>query len=48
MRRGDLVTVTLQAYLGNPRPSLVIQFDLFDVQPIFDQNNQIDQIERFD
>ena len=33
MRRGDLVTVTLQGDLGKPRPALVIQSDLFDVHP---------------
>ena len=29
MRRGDLVTVTLQGEHGKPRPALVIQSDLF-------------------
>ncbi len=33
MRRGDLVTVTLQGDLGKPRPALVIQSDLFDTHP---------------
>lgn len=33
MRRGDLVTNTLQGDLGKPRPALVIQSDLFDAHP---------------
>jgi len=33
MRRGDLVTVALQGDLGKPRPTLVIQSDLFDAHP---------------
>lgn len=33
MRRGDLVTVTLQGDLGKPRPALLIQSDLFDAHP---------------
>lgn len=30
MKRGDLVTVTLQGDQGKPRPALVVQADLFD------------------
>jgi mRNA interferase MazF len=30
MRRGDLVTITLQGDFGKPRPALVIQADQFD------------------
>ena len=33
MRRGDLVTITLQGDYGKPRPALVIQSDLFDEHP---------------
>lgn len=33
MRRGDLVTITLQGDFGKPRPALVIQSDLFDEHP---------------
>lgn len=33
MRRGDLVTITLQGDYGKPRPALVIQSDLFDQHP---------------
>lgn len=33
MRRGDLVTITLQGEFGQPRPALVIQSDLFDEHP---------------
>ena len=29
MRRGDLVTVSLQGDCGKPRPALVIQSDMF-------------------
>ena len=30
MRRGDLVTVSLQGDYGKPRPALVVQSDLLD------------------
>ena len=30
MRRGDLVTITMQGDFGKPRPALVIQADQFD------------------
>jgi mRNA interferase MazF len=30
MRRGDLVTITLQGDFGKPRPALVVQSDLFN------------------
>ncbi len=30
MKRGDLVTVTVQGDFGKPRPALVIQSDLFN------------------
>ena len=33
MRRGDLVTVALQGDMGNPRPALVVQSDLFGAHP---------------
>ena len=33
MKRGDLVTVSLKGDYGKPRPSLVIQSDLFDALP---------------
>jgi mRNA interferase MazF len=33
MRRGDLVTVSLQGDFGKPRPALLIQSDLFDEHP---------------
>jgi mRNA interferase MazF len=33
MRRGDLVTITLQGDCGKPRPALIIQSDLFDEHP---------------
>ena len=33
MKRGDLVTVALQDDLGQPRPALVIQSDLFSDHP---------------
>lgn len=33
MRRGDVVTVSLQGDYGKPRPALVIQSDLFDEHP---------------
>ena len=33
MRRGDLVTITLQGDYGKPRPGLVIQSDLFNAHP---------------
>lgn len=33
MRRGDLVTITLQGDFGKPRPALIIQSDLFDEHP---------------
>jgi mRNA interferase MazF len=33
MRRGDLVTITLQGDYGQPRPALIIQSDLFDEHP---------------
>jgi mRNA interferase MazF len=33
MRRGDLVTITLQGDYGKPRPALIIQSDLFDEHP---------------
>lgn len=33
MKRGDLVTVTLQGAYGKPRPALVIQSDLFEQHP---------------
>ena len=33
MRRGDLVTISLQGDYGKPRPALVIQSDFFDAHP---------------
>jgi mRNA interferase MazF len=33
MRRGDLVTITLQGDYGKPRPALIVQSDLFDEHP---------------
>ena len=33
MKRGDVVTVALQGDLGQPRPALVIQSDLFGAHP---------------
>jgi len=33
MRRGDTVVITLQGDYGKPRPSLVIQSDLFVTHP---------------
>ncbi len=33
MRRGDLVTITLQGDYGKPRPALVLQSDLFAEHP---------------
>lgn len=33
MRRGDLVTVSMQGDFGKPRPALVIQSDQFDLSP---------------
>lgn len=33
MRRGDLVTVSVQGDYGKPRPALIIQSDLFDEHP---------------
>lgn len=33
VKRGDLVTVSLQGDYGKPRPALVIQSDLFDQHP---------------
>lgn len=33
MRRGDLVTITLQGAYDKPRPALVIQSDLFAEHP---------------
>jgi mRNA interferase MazF len=33
VRRGDLITIVLQGDLGQPRPGLVIQSDLFDEHP---------------
>lgn len=33
MKRGDLVTVSLQGDFGKPRPALVIQSDLFAEHP---------------
>lgn len=33
MKRGDLVTVSLQGDYGKPRPALIIQSDLFDEHP---------------
>lgn len=33
MRRGDLVTITLQGDYGKPRPALIIQSDLFEEHP---------------
>ena len=33
MKRGDLVTITLQGDYGKPRPALVIQSDLFSEHP---------------
>lgn len=33
MRRGDLVTISLQGDYGKPRSALVIQSDLFDEHP---------------
>ncbi|CAK0756068.1 putative endoribonuclease MazF [Azospirillaceae bacterium] len=33
MKRGELVTVSLQGDYGKPRPSLVIQSDLFNDHP---------------
>lgn len=31
MKRGDLITVSLQGNYGKPRPALIIQSDLFDI-----------------
>lgn len=33
MRRGDLVTITLQGDYGKPRAALIVQSDLFDEHP---------------
>jgi mRNA interferase MazF len=33
VRRGDLVTITLQGDYGKPGPALIIQSDLFDEHP---------------
>jgi mRNA interferase MazF len=33
MKRGDLVTVTLQGDYGKSRPALIVQSDLFDEHP---------------
>lgn len=33
MRRGDLVTISLQGDYGKPHPALVLQSDLFDEHP---------------
>jgi mRNA interferase MazF len=33
MKRGDLVTISLQGDYGKPRPALVIQSDFFDLHP---------------
>ena len=33
MRRGDLVTVSLQGDLSKPHPALIVQSDLFDSHP---------------
>lgn len=33
MRRGDLVTITLQGDYGKPRPALIVQSDLFEEHP---------------
>lgn len=33
MKRGDLVTITLQGDYATPRPAVVLQSDLFDEHP---------------
>ena len=33
MKRGDLVTVSVQGDFGKPRPALIVQADAFDAHP---------------
>jgi mRNA interferase MazF len=33
MKRGDIVTISLQGDYGKPRPAVIIQSDFFDVHP---------------